>query len=372
MLLASRAGVLEAMVEPVTEPLANIQQRIESTRQTRDALQSVRDRLDQQLADIERRQGELSREIAELEAQLRAREQRIAGLKRQRKQLDAEIRRQQRLLAGQMRSAYAIGHKDWMKLLLNQEEPSRLARVLAYYGYLNQSRSALIQTWREDHIRLGDLESELNGEMTLGRETRRHVQHERADLQAATQARRQLLASWDRELSSQAARLAQLREDERRLAELVKSVGAESPPAEAQAPDARSPSVQDKPRKARCPPAGALLAAFGSPRLSGRWDGLLIAGREGAPVRSVAGGQVAFADWFRGYGLLLILDHGDGVMSLYAFNQTLYKRQGDAVTAGEMIAAVGSSGGRDKPGLYFGIRRNGQPVDPVSWCAGRA
>jgi len=106
--------------------------------------------------------------------------------------------------------------------------------------------------------------------------------------------------------------------------------------------------------------------------MGGRWDGMLIGGKEGTPVRAVAAGQIVFADWFRGYGLLLIVDHGDGIMSVYAFNQALYKNKGDQVGADEPIAALGASGGRDKPGLYFGIREQGQPVDPLTWCANRS
>lgn len=102
--------------------------------------------------------------------------------------------------------------------------------------------------------------------------------------------------------------------------------------------------------------------------MTGKWDGILISGKQGAPVKAVAAGKVAFADWFRGYGLLTIVDHGNGVMSLYAFNQTLSKSKGDAVLAGDVIATLGSTGGRDKPGLYFGIRSQGKPVDPLIWC----
>jgi len=358
------------------EPLSEVRGRIESTRKTREALQALRDGLNQQLAEIERRQGQLARTIAELEAQSRARQKRIDDLKARREDLQTSIRQQQRILKGQLRSAQVVGRKDWLKLLLNQEEPSRLARVLAYYGYLNQARTKMIQRWRQDLSAVETMETTLTGESAAQAEAHRQTQQERLALQQSSAARRKLLASWDVELKSQAVSLAQLQEDERRLEALIESV-AESPasvePANGNASPNTSAGQSGRPSGPRnCPPVGPVLARFGSPRLSARWDGVLIGGKEGDPIRAVTAGRVVFADWFRGYGLLLIVDHGDGVMSLYAFNQTLYKAKGDTVAAGEVISAMGVSGGREKPGLYFGIREKGQPVDPVRWCAGHA
>jgi septal ring factor EnvC (AmiA/AmiB activator) len=372
LLLAAFPVLVLAKLEPIAVPLDQIQQHIASTQKSREALQAVRDRLESQLADIERRQAELARIIHDIELQSQVRERRIAGLREQRTKQQAELKQQQHRLDAQLRSAHAVGGKDWLKLLLNQEDPSRLARVLAYYGYLNQARADLIRRCQDELTRLGDTEAELNGEMALQAEARQHSLKERTALQEANKARRLLLESWARELQSQDARLAQLREDERRLTELVQTMGHDSESADTfpTGPVVALPLPAVK--KGPCPPPGAVLAGFGSPRMSGRWDGILIGGKEGAPVGAVAAGRVVFADWFRGYGLLLILDHGDGVMSLYAFNQTLYKSKGDGVSAGEIIAALGASGGRDKPGLYFGIRERGQPVDPVGWCARRA
>jgi murein hydrolase activator len=228
----------------------------------------------------------------------------------------------------------------------------------------------LIQSWQTDLAVLSDTEAKLATETARQAATRQQLDRERAALQESTRARRQLLGSWDAELKSQDARLAQLLEDEQRLKALVQSLANPLPDAAAPvAPTVLPPA--EAARTARCPPAGNVLARFGEARMSGRWDGMLIGGKEGAPVRAVAPGQVAFADWFRGYGLLMIVDHGDGIMSLYAFNQTLYKNKGDSIHADDLIAALGASGGRDQPGLYFGIREQGRPVDPLTWCASR-
>ena len=344
---------------------AEIRDRMEQTRQKHAALLGVREHLNQQLSQLEIQQGVLSTKIGELEVQAKQHERRIRELKKQRDDLKADIATQQKHLAGQLRSAHVIGSKDWLKLLLNQEDASHLARVLAYYGYLSQARSDLIQRLENQITRLESLERDLNDEATLKSELRRQSQQEKLALAESSKARRQLLKGWDRELKDQAE---QMREDQRSLGILVESFSMDAKD-QIQQPLVRStPEASPAEGPARCPPQGTITAKFGSPRMTSRWDGLLISGKEGSPVRAIAAGKISFADWFRGYGLLTIIDHGNGVMSLYAFNQSLSKSKGDSVAAGDVIAALGATGGRDKPGLYFGIRTQGKPVDPLVWC----
>ena len=338
----------------------DIRDRMEQTRQKHAALLGVRDQLNQQLSDLEIQQSQLTVRISDLEKQALQRDRKIRDLKRQRDDLKSNILSQQKQLSGQLRSAHAIGNKDWLKLLMNQEDASRLARVLAYYGYLGQARTDQIRQLEAEISRLETLERDLNDEATLKSEVRRQTQEQKGSLAEASLARKQLLKSWDRELKDQAE---QMREDQQRLGILVDSFVDDS---RRLAPE--SPAVDAEKGPARCPPQGVISAKFGSPRMTGKWDGVLISGKQGASVRTVAGGKVAFADWFRGYGLLTIVDHGDGVMSLYAFNQTLTKSKGDSVVAGDVIATLGSTGGRDAPGLYFGIRSQGKPMDPLLWC----
>jgi septal ring factor EnvC (AmiA/AmiB activator) len=348
----------------------DVSQQIETTRKTRAALQAVRDALDRELAGIERRYGALARTIAELEAEARAREQRMVALKQKRDKLQASIKQQQKILVGQLRSAHIIGRRDWLKLLMNQEDPTKLARMMAYYGYLNQARAGLIAAWQEAILTARNTESALFDESSRQAATRQKLTRERAALAESGRARHALLVGWDQELRNKDEMLDHLEEDERNVQSLIRSVEPGTENAETMAPpDARPGPYPSGP--ARCPPAGPIVAKFGSPRMNGRWDGILIAGLEGAPVRASAGGRIVFADWLRGYGLMIIIDHNDGVMSLYAFNQSLYKGVGDAVSPGDVIAALGASGGRPKPGLYFGIRERGQPVDPVAWCANK-
>ncbi|MFZ4653431.1 MAG: murein hydrolase activator EnvC family protein [Methylococcaceae bacterium] len=349
------------------QPLLEVRGEIASTQQQREALMAIRDRLNQQLSEIELEQGQMARTIGELEAQSRARDKRTKGLQQRRDQLQVSVREQQKTLAGQLRSAHLIGREDWLKLLLNQEEPSHLARVLAYYGYLGRARSELIGKLEEDleQVRMTEAELQIEAEQKalLGRKT----QKERTALLESGRQRRQLLKSWDRELHAKAQRLNQLKDDEKQLERLIDAVKDQTNKA-AMTENVPEGAPLAAIKKAHCPPAGPVVARFGSPRMTGQWDGLLIGGKEGTPIRSVAAGTVVFADWLRGYGLLTIIDHGSGVMSLYAFNQTHFKQKGEAVAADQVIATLGSSGGRDKPGLYFGVRRQGKPVDPLLWC----
>lgn len=345
-------------------PLEAVRGQLESARQTRAAFKTVRDQLDDQLSELEVRQGQLAQMISDLEKQAREREKHIHGLKQRRDKTLATIKQQQKTLSEQLRSAHLIGREDWLKLLMNQEEPTRMARVLAYYGYLSVARSNLIQTMQTELAQVDQTEKELQQETLVKAELRKKTQEERLQLHQAADARKELLSSWDAELKSQAVRIRELKEDEERLGHLVDSFSASM---EANVSHSAPPESQGA-KHSRCPPAGIVVARFGSKRLTGRWDGVLIGGREGSPVKTVAAGHVAFADWFRGYGLLTIVDHGGGVMSLYAFNQSLIKAKGDEVMAGEVIATLGSSGGRDKPGLYFGIRNQGKAVDPIAWC----
>ena len=336
---------------------------MELTRQRRDALLEVRKELNRQLLELEVRQGVLARKIQELDNQSKERQRQIRKIQDQTNHLNQKIQQHQNQLIGQLRAAHGIGRKDWLKLLMNQEDAPHLARVLAFYGYLSQARSSLIQDLKGEISQLEELERSLNDEMTIKAEIRKQTQLEKTAMSEASLARKQLLKGWDRTLKEQAE---QMREDQNLLDQLLESVARDASSENMPATGA----LAAKGRTARCPPQGPVLARFGSSRISGRWDGILIGGKQGSPVQAVAAGRVVFADWFRGYGLMMILDHGEGVMTLYAFNQALNHARGDMVAAGDMIATLGSSGGRDQPGLYFGVRSQGKPIDPQLWCKG--
>jgi septal ring factor EnvC (AmiA/AmiB activator) len=349
--------------------LEQLRERIESMQKDREALKARRDAIDRDLAGIERNYGRLAKTIAGLEAEARTRGQRLAELERQQAGLHAARRNQQRALAGQARAAYAAGREDWLKLLLNQEDPSRLTRVLAYHSYLNRARSSLLQGMDQAMASARRIEGELLAESERLKGTRERLAAEQSALNESRRDRHRLLAGLERALKDRDTELEQLREDEQRLKDLLTSIQLSGPDENpAGSPSVPPPLPSSPDATSTCPVTGRLAGQFGGPRPGGRWDGILIEAAEGTAVRAVVGGRVAFSDWLRGYGLLIIIDHGGGVMSLYAYNQSLYKEVGDPVVAGEVIAAVGASGGRSEPGLYFGIRQQGRPVDPMPWC----
>lgn len=359
---------------PSATNLDTVREQIEATRKSRDALKSVRNSLDKDLSELEKRYGKLVGAIEGLEVEEQEREKRITNLKRKRDALKLSIKKQQQVLERHLTSAYLIGRKDWLKLLMNQEDPSRLARVLAYYGYLGNARATLIVRWEHDMAAAEVAEVELAKESERQANVHDQLLHEKTQLAEAKQARHDLLRGWDREIKLEDDDLGRLEEDQRQLQDLLTSVDtANRPEMTATTPlesQVSRPVVRTG--KAKCPPAlGPIFARYGSPRAGGRWDGIVISGAEGSPIHAVAAGQIVYADWLRGYGLLLIVDHGEGLMSLYAFNQSLKKAVGESVDSGDVVASMGSSGGRSKPGLYFGIRKQGQAVDPVGWCSSK-
>lgn len=351
------------------QQLDQVRERIESARKTRDELEARKAELDTQLEETERNYGRLVKSIRDLDTTARTQSQRLAELEKQKVILLTATERQRRALAGQSRAAYAAGNQDWLKLLLNQEDPSRLTHVLAYYRYLSQARAGLLHGMEQELSTARHLQTELSAEAERLNVTRQTLLQEQAALEDTRRNRRGLLAELAHELHDKSLELTRLQDDEQRLRDVLTTLQASGDEG---LTTGDSPATLPPPSPSdvhgACPVTGRVVEHFGSPRTHGRWDGLLIAAEEGAPVRAVANGQVAFADWLRGYGLLTIVDHGDGLMSLYAFNQSLYKNVGEPVAAGEVIAAVGASGGRTEPGLYFGIRERGKAVDPLPWC----
>lgn len=347
--------------------LAGIREKIKTIRESRDSLESRRQELTEQLSVIERRYGRLARNRNELENQVKNHLKRIAELKRRAQQLLDEVDAQHQGLAAQARAAYAAGHQEWLKLVISSDDPARLSRILAYYNYLNRSRTRLIQGMQTELTESRRLQDELSGEIEYLKRSRIDLGTEEAELEKSRQARRQILAELERGILSQDAQLKRLQENEQRLQHLLASI---QPQDESGMPARDTAETGQAARNGQgsCPVRGRVVEQFSNARTGGRLGGILIAAREGSPVRAISDGRVAFSDWLRGYGLLTIIDHGDSYMSLYAYNQSLYKNVGDKVLAGEVIATVGVSGGRPDAGLFFGIRQNGRPVNPLTWC----
>ncbi len=347
-------------------------------------LRAVRSQIDKVRAEMERDAGkrdQLARELEEsektmgtargaLEKLRRERAEhtaRRAELAAQRRTEEAALARDREALAGQIRAASMIGRQEPLKLLLNQRDPGQTGRVLVYYQYFGRARASQIAAINAHLDELAGLDAELATEeqrLTMLEEQQRG---EVARLQSARERRGRALVSLESESKSRAKELERLKEQQGGLEKLVRELRRALERIDKFPTDSKDAFARLRGRLA-WPVAGRLVASFGQTRAGGvKWDGVLLAGTQGTPVRAVYHGRVVYADWLSGLGLLTIIDHGDGYLSLYGHNERLYKDVGERVTAGDTIATLGDSGGRPRPELYFEIRKAGKPVDPRPW-----
>jgi septal ring factor EnvC (AmiA/AmiB activator) len=304
--------------------------------------------------------------IGQLDAELAAQTAELETLDQRRQQLTKTLGRQREALAVLLRSAYALGHNEELKLLLQQEDVGAIARVLAYHRYFQRARVERIDGLLVDLKQLADVQTEIAGKQQQLAGLRSQREAEVAALESGRGERQALLQAIDARIDAQKARLALMSRDEKNLLELLerlRDLFADIP----KTLDGSEPFARLRGRLVR-PLPGKVRTAFGGTDESGRSiSGVLIAAESGTPVKAVARGRVAFADWLKGYGMLMILDHGDGYMSLYGYNESLRKDVGDWVSAGDIIASSGASGGQKSAALYFELRLNGKPINPKPW-----
>ncbi len=346
--------------------LEHLKGRIHDLEETLGRARGHKQQLTGELETIERQVGDLARQLRRLEADITDRSQALQTLQEEERTRRARIDRQQHILRGQLRSAFVMGRQERLRILLSQEDPGLITRMMAYHEYLSRARARRIGEIREQVEQLRGVEAAIREEKARLQVLHEARSRERKDLEDARSRHRKLVQRLDHELRDSDAELVKLKRDAQAMQLLVKRLETEL---------AKTESVHREPmykRRGRLswPVSGRISVRFGSSRASGglTWDGVVIDAAEGGEVRAIHHGRVAYADWLRGFGLLLILDHGDGYMSLYGFNQTLLKETGEWVEEGEGIALVGASGGRSNSGLYFGIRRNAQPRNPRKWC----
>ena len=368
-LLAAAAAAGAATRGQTEADLKAVRARIEAMtrRISRDAVE--RDRLARNLKDAELALAAGRDELSRLQGEQAERRTRRAALQRERDAAQARLDAQRDALAAQLRAAYMIGRAEPLRLLLDQQDLAHAGRMFAYYGYFSRARAAQVAAIREQVAaidafdrQLADEQARLSG-LQASREKQLAVVASRRDERSRVLATLNV-ESRDRERSL--ARLkAQQADLEALLRELARSARAVPPPETATA-FGRLRGQLD------WPVHGRLTAEYGGQRAGGvRWEGVVVATEREAPVRAVAAGRVVYADWLPGLGLLTILDHGGGYLSLYGYNARLEQPVGALVQAGDVIAAAGDTGGRAQPELYFEIRRAGKPVDPLPWFRSR-
>jgi len=354
-----------AQLDSVRHQIENVKTSMEKARLETDTLQT-------ELKKNETSAGNIALNIREIERQLQQRNKRLKQLNDRKSLHEKALAEQKQALSQQIRSAYMVGKNDYMKLLLNQEDPARVGRALAYYDYHNQARARQINSVNTEIEAITQLENNIKRENDALLKLRKNQLAKEREISQSRRERENILAKLLNELEKQGFELQALQQQEQETKNLLEKI------IKKQARDDRGsvaffediPPFNSLKGKLDWPLKGKLSTRFGSRKQGGKlkWQGVVINAELGVDVQAVSSGQVVFADWFRNLGLLIIIDHGDGYMSLYGYNQSLLKKTGDWVLPGEVISLAGDSGGQLRSGIYFEIRNNGTPVNPARWC----
>lgn len=365
--------------------LEQLQSRIESLKKELDSTQEAHSEAADALKKSELSISEANRKLFELRLQQKNNLHTLQSLQQEKSSLAGTIAHQQQLLGKQLYQQYLNGQHSYLQVVLTQHDPSAVARELQYFSYVARARADLIRSLKKNLGRVATLNDRTSAALKEVNDLKAQQESQRKQLESEKTARKTVLIQLASQIKSQRGEISKLRRDEKRLSDLVQRL-------------ARIIPVQPKPQKPHqdagrknddvptqafsgsgfaalkgklhLPVRGNVANRFGAPREDSgiTWKGLFIKAGEGEEVKSIADGRVVFADWLRGFGNLMIVDHGNGFMSLYGNNQALLRKVGDAVTAGDNIAAVGNSGGNEESGLYFELRHQSKPFDPLSWC----
>ena len=349
--------------------LEEVRDRISDLKKSMDAAADERDRLTGELQEAEMAISEQRLRLKDIE---RDRQYTVAKKER----LDAELAERERhlddesaALAAQIRTAYMSGSQEKIKLLLNQRDPATLGRLMAYYRYLNDYRAENIEAVVEQIRKLDELRAQIAAEAARLEQLAQTRYDELGRLNTAQERRKELLASVRRRIVDEGREVDQLAAQEKDLQRLITELTS----ILSDYPISSEQPFSEHRGRLTWPVAGNLLHDFGQPRAGGgvKWNGVVLAAPRGREVRAVYHGRVAFADWLAGMGLLVIVDHGEGYMTLYGYNETIQKNTGDWVAPGDVIATVGDSGGQPQAGLYFELRRGTRPENPRRWVTKR-
>lgn len=388
LLLLSLAAPAWGSLDGKRQELQELRQRIEQLKREIEQAAGDRSEAADALKQSERRISDVNRSLRELAVRLRALDRELAALGAAADQARADIEAQQAALATLLRSRHAQGEGDALRLLLSGRDPAELSRQLTYLRYIGQARQDLIRDHQAALARLQGLEARTRARKAELDQARAQQLGLKRQLEAEKRERQAVLDRLSEQIRTQRRQVDTLVRDEQRLTRLVERLArmALRPARAPRKPGAAAPQpgqpvteVADASLagleftklqgRLALPVAGEIVSRFGQAREGGgpSWKGLFIRAPAGREVRAVGSGRVVFADWLRGFGNLLIIDHGDGYLSLYSNNESLYKQAGELVRAGDVIATVGNTGGQADTGLYFELRRQGRPFDPMTW-----
>ncbi len=362
------------------DDLKELRGRIEALQKRLNQSEESRAEAADALRSSERAISETNRKLHQLAGRRRATNSALSKLEVQAREVGEEIAREQQSLGRLLYRQYVGGQSDALKLVLNREDPNEIARQLHYFGYISRARADLLASLRENLAQLDKLTGETRRKGAELRAVQEEENRQKQALQREQAERQRVYAQVSDEITKNRKQLTTLKRDEERLTALMKRLAQESAARKKKSgkrltnkelPSAKSGSGVFRKLKGRLrlPVIGELTNRFGSPRQDSglSWKGLFIAAKTGREVKAIANGRIVYADWLRGFGNLLILDHGDGYMSLYGNNEALLKQSGEEASAGDTIASVGTSGGNPESGLYFELRYQGKPFDPLPW-----
>ena len=351
------------------QELKQLKIKIKKIRNELDEVRTLQDRIRQELRTTEVNISKRVNNLYQLKRKLRHQNKRLRKLQHQKNELNKDLDLQQELLGQQVRTSYTIGKQEYLKLLLNQESPAEIGRVLTYYEYFNQARSERIDTSKKTLISLAQIKKRIKSETKTLQKLKLQQVDEKTKLEESYKGRALVIAKLSKDIQNKDSVLQQLLENEKRLGRVL-NVITDTMPDIATDIGGKRKAFRKLKGELYWPALGKVKSLFGKPRklASVKWNGVIIKAKQGNNVRAISHGRVAYADWLRGYGLLIILDHGDGYMSLYGHNESIKKETGDWVAPGDIIGSVGDTGGQKRAGLYFEIRHNGKPTNPKIWC----
>lgn len=348
--------------------LESIRTRIKDVETRIKSAQNETDKLQKELRDNEVTTAKTLTRLHDIESSIAQKNAELEELRFEQAEHDAALNKEKEKLTRQIRAAYQIGRNDYIKLILNQENPALVGRALAYYDYHNRARSERIKQVKQTLIDLEQVQTSIKNETTQLESLKTEHEAKLSDFYQYRATRRDISTRLKKYIAEQGVELQTLHENERELGVLFQDLKEEKAVTIEMYED--MPPFNTLKGKLNWPVKGKLVKRYGASKKGAnlKWQGVLIDAETGTRVNAISTGKIVFADWFRNLGLLIIIDHGDGFMSLYGHNQNLLKNTGDWVLAGEQIATVGDSGGQNDTALYFEIRKGAEPLNPSHWC----
>ena len=371
---AESADALQKQKQAASDQRDQLRQSIEALQARLQKKDAERKRASDALRQSELAISDATRRLKELSASLEAGQRRLGDIQTQIKARQAALEQDRQVLGQQLRAQYSSSLSPW-SAVLSGRDPQSLGQELGYLSFISAARVATIERLRQGIKELSGLEQDLRNQQELLAQQQSTVEHERKNLNVQRKQRAKLLAELEGSIAAERAERDRLKQDEIRLGELVQGLGQQLEKLQADARHARAireevlaslPQGEGIKRGVPMPIKGPVLARFGSKRPDGGdWRGVLIGAHSGETVKAVAAGTVVYATWLRGFGNLIIVDHGDEFLTVYAHNDSLLKEVGQKVRGGDVIANAGNTGGQLDSALYFEVRHRGVPLDPL-------